>query len=426
MSPRIATVALAATVTWGSPARAQLVCPEGRINLTEALERVPALAEAQATQRVAENRLQVEKERPNPRAAKQIQAPSHASSSASPVDAPSLPELLGLAVDSKLLNVGDQQAFSASLNPFAFVSLARSAMSEQEYQSYSWLRRLDGQVSLGGQGDSFDRDGDGKADEALQAKELSDSVSWEVRLRVFGSRDRRETSFVRQFERAVLQPLEEEIGAAKEVARVLAGAADTNGCLTEADVTRVLSVSDHRAKLQRLATTSRTTRETIDRTIKDIDRRLVVTVFASGTRRETELGPDKMGFGLRAGWGRGLLDHTFNVDWNQLENLAGAPDARTFKVGYEASGELSGAGFEGSKVSLFAAFEHYSNVPNAKHPTIAKAGGKLDVRLADGLRLPLSVTWANHQDLLTGADTIVGNVAVTLDLSDLRKKKPTP
>jgi hypothetical protein len=414
----------AATHMWGQ------ACPDGQMSITDAMQRAQAVAEvaeAMATWDIAAARLAEAKERPNPRAAKQVQAPSDASPSASPVDAPSMPELVGLAIDSKLLSLSEQQAFSVSLNPFAFATLARPNMSETEYQSFAWLRRLDGQLSLGGQGVSFDRDGDGKADPALRVENLADSVAWEVRVRILGSRDRREKSFVDRYTKRVLQPLGDELDATKPVAELLQKAADANTlCLTDAQFEAAVSDPSLRPRLERLAQLAASTRAAMDQSVKDLDRRLVVTLFASGTERKAELGPDKTGFGLRAGWGRGLLDHTLNVDWNRLENLAGAPDARTFKLGYEASGELGGAGFEGSKLSLFAAYERYSNVPEAKHRTIAKAGGKLDVRLADGLRLPLSVTWANHKDLLAGADEVVGNVAITLDLSDLRKKKATP
>jgi hypothetical protein len=54
---------------------------------------------------------------------------------------------------------------------------------------------------------------------------------------------------------------------------------------------------------------------------------------------------------------------------------------------------------------------------------VAKAGGKLEIKLAEAITLPVSVTWANHRDLLTDAGDVVGNVAIALDLSDLRKAK---
>ena len=89
-------------------------------------------------------------------------------------------------------------------------------------------------------------------------------------------------------------------------------------------------------------------------------------------------------------------------------------------------GLLRARGYEDSQLSLFAAWERYSNVPSAAHRTIAKAGGKLELRLAPGLTVPLSVTWANHADLLTDADTIVGHVGIGLDLADRRKAKAAP
>jgi hypothetical protein len=404
-------------------------CRDGRLSLTDALTRIEARATELADQR-RNTDLAALRRQPNPRAAKQVQASSGANASVSPVDNPSLPELFALAIDNGLVDVSEEHAISASLNPFAFVTLVRPDVAdhEKDYQAYSWLRRLDGKVTLGGQGDAFDRDGDGEVDEALRAQSLSDSVAWEVRARVIGSRDRRDKGFVDRYSTKVKPFLEAELSAYRKFLTSsftpkLMQAADDSACIEPAALEKLLADPELASELANVGGRSKETLEVIDGLVKDVDRSLVVTVFASGTRREDELGPDKTGFGLRAGWGRGLLDHTLNVDWTKLEGLQGAPDARVTKVGYQASGEIQGAGFEGSRLSFFGAFEHYSNVPAAKHRTVAMAGGKLEVRLADGLTLPLSVTWANHRDLLTDADDIVGNVAIALDLSDLRKAK---
>jgi len=404
-------------------------CRDGRLDLTAGLERIEKRAR-EAAAKVMEGRLAEEKRLPNPRAAKQVQAPSGASADASPVDNPSLPELFALAIDNELLDVSERQAFSASLNPFAFVTLFRPGVAEDEkkYQSYWWLRKLDGKLTLGGKGDAFDRDGDGKADEALRAKDLSDSVTWEVRFRAIGSRDRREKPFVDRYRKKVAHLVEAEVDAYGSfvTANWRPPRADSDACMSADDLEALLKEPALQAQLAEVGVRSLRTTEAIDAAVKDVDRRLVITLFASGTRREEELGPDKTSFGVRAGWGRGLLDHTVNLDWSEQEGIRAAPDPRVFKFGYQASGEIQGAGFEGSRLSVFGAWERYSNVPSAKHRTVAKAGGKLEVRLADGLTLPISVTWANHRDLLSDSDEIVRNVAIALDLSDLRKPKKSP
>ncbi len=419
MSRRFGILLAAALFEAGSTAVAE--CPKGRVDLTAALERIEPHA-----REVAAKKLAVVRELPNPRAAKQLQATSGASADASPVDNPSLPEILALAIDNELLNLSEQQAFSVSLNPFAFVTLVQPGISENEgqYQRYAWIRRLDGKLTLGGEGEAFDRDGDGNTDEALRAKHLSEQVSWEVRLRVFGSRDRRERSFVDRYERQVKPLLTREVTAYRDLlSKRWLERADPDGCMSDADLESLLEDPALQGQLATAGARSLETAEAINALVKDIDRRLVITLFLSGTRRDDRLGPDKTGLGLRAGWGHGLLDHTLNVDWTEGEGLGGAPETHVLKLGYQTSGEIQGKGFEGSRLSAFGAWEHYSNVPGAKHRDVAKAGGKLEIRLGDGLTLPVSVTWANHRDLLSDANEIVGNVAIALDLSDLRRPR---
>ena len=422
MRRRLAGLVILMFLGGGMQASAQ-VCKDGQLSLTDAL--VPIESRA----REAARELGIAQARPNPRAAKQVQAPSGATADASPVDNPSLPEILALAIDNDLLDLSEKQAFSASLNLAALAALIRPGVADDinQYRQYSWLRKVDGKLTLGGKGEALDRDGDGKPDEALRAKELSDSVSWEVRVRVWGSRDRREEGFEERFNRQILDRVEAEVEAYATFIRThwfdKGNANAEDGCMPKDRLAAFLATPELQKELAALGGKSLEAEGAIDGAIKDLDRSLVVTLFASGTRREAELGPDKTGFGLRAGWGRGLLDHTFNVDWTKQEGLLGAPDARVTKLGYQAGGEIQGAGFEGSKLSLFGAWERYSNVPSAKHRTVAKAGGKLEIKLADGLTLPVSLTWANHRDLLTDAGDVVGNVAIALDLSDLRKAK---
>jgi hypothetical protein len=109
-------------------------------------------------------------------------------------------------------------------------------------------------------------------------------------------------------------------------------------------------------------------------------------------QREETLGVDRFGLGFRRVVGLCPVDHTLNVDWMRDEqDLQGLHPTR-FKVGYQATANIRSRGYEDSHVSLFAAYERYSNVPSAAHRTIAKAGGKLELRLAAGLTLPVSVT----------------------------------
>src|ERR1700687_1754471 len=107
--------------------------------------------------------------RDTPRAAalsQQTSAPSASGTVATLVNAAGFTELISAAFDR---NVGSNSsdAMTVNLNPFALAAIGKPSVyyDQLEYQKteYEWLRRVGGTVSFGGKGDSFDRDGDGKA-----------------------------------------------------------------------------------------------------------------------------------------------------------------------------------------------------------------------------------------------------------------------
>ena len=123
----------------------------------------------------------------------------------------------------------------------------------------------------------------------------------------------------------------------------------------------------------------------VDDRVKDVERSLVPSVVSSGVERKADLGPDKLSFGLRAAWGKGPLDHTFNVDWSREEGLLGRPDPRILKAAYRATGEVLARWFgTPAKLSLSASLERYDDVPDAERQTVAQVGGRLDLPSAEG------------------------------------------
>jgi len=125
---------------------------------------------------------------------KQVAAPAGTGNATTLVNGASFPELLGLAFEDHLVNVSNGVT-TLDLNLFSFKALISPEVLDKDtqYQEYSGLRKFGGSLSFGGKGDSFDRNGDGTADPALDAKNPADIVKWEVRYRFSGSRDRRET-----------------------------------------------------------------------------------------------------------------------------------------------------------------------------------------------------------------------------------------
>jgi hypothetical protein len=52
------------------------------------------------------------------------------------------------------------------------------------------------------------------------------------------------------------------------------------------------------------------------------------------------------------------------------------------------------------------------------HDTIAKLNAKLELHLTNNIKIPLSVTWANHSDLLTDEHDIRGHIGFSIDLTN--------
>lgn len=373
-------------------------------------------------------------ERGNTRGAKQVQAASAASATTDPADNPSLPELISLAIDEGVVSAGENHSIRLGLNLFSLAAAARPNMDTTKYDQLSWMRRLGGAVTFGGLGERLDQDGDGKPDDPLEAKSLTDSVGWEVIYRFWGSRDPREFKVAER----IARPLEGRISSVvsswsafyrTEIALRKAGG-ETLCELEDRDHnvhSECLSLVLEQPRVQRMLLDLLIQEIELDEAtraaVKNEERSLVVSAVATGVERKPELGPDKLGFGLRAAWGRGAFDHTLNLDWSQREAFGGLPEPRVFKAAYKATGEV----FEGflpsaAKLSLSAAFERYDNVPSAKHRTVAQVGGRLEFPLTKAVAIPVSVKWVNHQDLLTDEDDVIGNVGISIDLSELRAK----
>ena len=350
--------------------------------------------------------------------AKQVTAPSIAGAG-TVSDAASFPELFGLALDNNLVQFGEG-ALTLDLNLFGFRSLFDPDVLDRQtrYGSRrnSLIRRVGGALTFGGKGERT-------------AESPLDMVTWEVRVRVAGSRDRRDNVNFRRYEEAVLAP-ESEIGRAiGEFIRV--HVTEISGML----VNNVLPASKFSAFLKQpgIAQELAALVPLIDDFVRahasvtrGIDRASLWTVVAGGTQRKSSLGPDRLKLGVRGVAGSGPVDHTWNVDWLQVDGLAAFPDATTWKAAYAASAlVLQGTALtlDGVQIAVAAAAEHCRNVPGARHDTVIKASATLEIPIGRGMKLPASINYANHRDLLTDQDEVIGHVGLALDLSEFRKKR---
>jgi hypothetical protein len=357
--------------------------------------------------------------------AKQVSAPSASGASPANVDRASFPELFAFAADLVSFNGG---ATTLSLNPFGLVAAAKPEVldKQSEYQKYNGLRRFGAAFTLGGKGEKFDRDGDGKDDDPLTAQNLDDIVTYEVKYRVWGSRDRRDQeNWKRYF--AVTSDSFEKVDAAIRALVTLS----LKDVVLENNVPIGVSASGFEARLagaegQPLVSTLREAYAALKRDIKAAntvtDKRLIWTAAIAGKHQKEQFGRDNWKLGLRGEGATGRVDHTINIDWSQVDALTG-DDPTVFKGGYKLACKILQNTWltkDGATVSFDGVFEHYDHVPDATHSTVAKAALKLEIPLSKSATVPFSATYVNHRDLLTGQQGWIGHVGVTWDLSPLK------
>lgn len=357
----------------------------------------------------------------------QISAPSPVKTSTSLVNGAGIPSLLGLAVDSGLIQ-GENGAITVSLSPFTFLAMAKPEVLwyQSQYEEHRELRRFGGSVTFGGKGEAFDRDGDGEVDEALEAKELGDIVTWELRVRLGSkTRDRRDRENFAKFAGAVRSIADRKSAAISDFWSAYSERFEIDNpnspsarCYGKQRTREMLEEEEIKARLSEIRQISKEMERAAKSAADEIDRQDLWTLVVGGTERGEEFGPDSLKVGVRGSLGNSNL----NLEWSRTEDLMGGQDTEVLKGAYEYSRLLlQGSPFlkDGITASAAATYEYFDNVPDAPHDTIAKLGVKLEYPLGEGLSLPISVTWANHADLLTDEEEVRGHIGFTVNLGKL-------
>ncbi len=361
--------------------------------------------------------------------ATQVAAPATASGGTE-VTLPGIVSLLGLAQEQGLVNSKDGVT-SISLTPFSFLALVRPEyVSDQElYMKASNLRRWGGTLAFGGKGESFDRDGDGEADQALETKDFNDIVTWEVKYQ-FGSRDRRTRENFDIFDNAIQEadlpvrmfPALAAAGFAADAA-LAGGKVDADGCALVSEMRKVLASPEMEDKLAALKKIDAEYTAVAKEAFKTVDAKPTLTLAVGGTEKTEGFGADKRSAALRGAfpWLGGT--NAAELSWNEVESLLGLEDAVTWKLGYSYSRSfLKGSQLSKDGVTLAVAgsYEKLEDVPEAAHDTISKLNAKFSIPVTEGVEIPISVTWANHKDLITDEDEVQGHIGFTVDYSTIR------
>jgi hypothetical protein len=357
---------------------------------------------------------------------KQAGAPSATAGAATLVDRPGFAQVLGLAFGSDIVKSTDG-VVTIDATPFTLVSAVNPAVLDRQelYEKYEHWRRVGISASLGGKGQAFDRNGDGTVDEALTAKNLNDIVNWELRVRVSGSRDRRDRDNFAQYLKRAGQEEATFLAAFKTFLmshsadfQSMAVGINTDAAKFEAFLKR----SDVREELQAMARLLEARSQAVKATNKLIDTRPQWTVAASGVQQKPEFGSNRWKVALRGAAHAKDFDHTVNAEWSRVETEVGDKPS-IFKAAYEASTLLRpelALGSGGVTLGISASLEHYRDVPDARHDLVAKVAFKLELPVSRGSKVPFTIMYANHEDLLTNQKGVIGHVGFTWDLSALK------
>ena len=147
-----------------------------------------------------------------------------------------------------------------------------------------------------------------------------------------------------------------------------------------------------------------------------------LTLAIGGGARETDFGTDERYAALRFAWAALEAELLYK---EKDAFVPDDPDPTTLKIGakyswYVMEGVLGPAK---ALVSVQGSYEHFEDVPDAKHDTVSKVGLKTEYQVSSTLKIPISVTWANHVDLLTDDDEVRGHIGLSFDIGNLVGKK---
>ena len=337
--------------------------------------------------------------------------------------------VLGGSIQSGLIGEADG-VLSVAFSPFLWKVLANSEnWSDQEKYTdptNEWLRRFAVEASFGGKGEALDSDGDGTAEEALVG-DFSDIFSWEARFRLSSSgRDFREETNWNQIQE-ITKPSLRELSSLIATLHPVMLAALPEPCYSTEEFKQQLEVEAVRERIDGIKKRYEAERMKFDASVGaalEIIQRNVWSVVVGGTQREAKFGRDEFYAALRGTYPIKLgQDLSFNLRWKEVRSLDAAPDPTTWTLGAKwTSTILKGHFANGLVVNFAATWEYFEDVPEAEHDDILKVQGGLDIPIADGIKLPVTVIWANHEDLVQDADVVEGHFGISFDVSKLLKR----
>ncbi len=400
------------------------VCPAAdQIGNRDALDRITSSSQPAVVSGLTDK---IADSPPTSPSAKQSSAAATSSTSPDVLSGADFSSLLALALDGGL---GSASASGVTFDLNFFSSIAAmdaSVLTDQDkYEHYTTLRRFAGSVTFGGQGDSIDQNGDGKPDPPRTADKLSDIVNWEIRIRLVGTHDRRDKENYAILFGAVKEAVSNTDAAYSGILSLYDREhADEAlaGIYCGSHIDAFLKSPEASVYLKRVGAGNAEFLRKREEALKQIDDSLLVTLAFGGTERGAMFGPDRRTISLRASQGAPDASLEGNLDYSKTKAFQTSPDINSTKLalaykrtifrGVDHNGQ-------GTDAALSIAWEKYENVPNVAHNDIAKVNLKLVFHVSDAVDIPVSITWANHQDLLTQEEKVRGHIGFTIDTRKL-------
>lgn len=413
MAPRLhqmVVVLLAALLFFPAVGRLSAQCSPGRVTAQDAVLQAIFASEKAETDD----------------ASVQVSAPSSSSSSTATVDRPSFPAVVGMAIDNGLVKA-DDNAITVDLNLFAFLGMFHpvALTSPMEYQKHDFMRRFGGAVTFGGKGDRFDLTGNEQTDPPSDRR--TDVVHYEFRYRLTSqSRDVREAYNASEF----TLPAKDQANFGTAFQALLTDQAfhdaivalnqDSAGCVDARAISAVLAQPQFHEELAKVQASAAQLGTDLTAARKKVENRPVFTFVVGGVQQKEAFGPNSLKIALRGEIGR----QTLNAEWRRSDELANGTRPTIFKGGWEGSLLwLKGSRIapDGIDVSVSAVLERFQDVPDAKHSTIGTLNFKFEYPLSKAVKIPFSITWANHKDLLTDEANVQGHIGFTVDIDKALK-----
>lgn len=320
----------------------------------------------------------------------------------------------------------DTGTVTLTVSPFAVTAMRdqQVLVDQDRYEQFETLRRFNGAVSFFGKGQAIDQDSDGKLDEARTAAKFDDVVSFELRARLWGDRDRRAKENFKKFREATLAPVQvlvDEIAKGpnnvelnQRLASKFPGAVAPYACGGDAVVDEAL------IWLQQNTDASKAVSESFADTAADvldrIDNDWIGTLVAGGTTRKEGFGGDEFMVGIRTSWGYAGRNFNASADYTNVNGVGGLPDMDKFKLGVEVEEQFDMLpGGNKSVLSFGAAYELTDGRPKSANEETAKLSLKWTVPVTAEMAAIASLTWANNTELLDGHDDVIGHIGLSFD-----------